>query len=206
MGATSVYRISEGVEGEGGRRMGWLDAGLVRDERIGTVGVSDAVGRWAADRLGRWDGDEEENEGGRELLCDILILSPFIPRAYLTAQLVRIISSLLGGAPRTPERECNPEETSAALQVEYGRTPANTTWVLGKCLYALARTAHTPSSSSTKTHTRTKSKTNEETTAADDGWLAGANIDLRKWINAVVGTWAWSAWVMGGLVDVVRAR
>jgi len=196
-----------------GREVVRLLARLVRDGRISVGKEKDGmenmawrekVGKWIGARLGGWEFDcyaevegkekEKAREDKMELLSDILTLAPFVSPQVLRTKLVQIISRILRATPPYPNTTqldthhttpLNMPETKLKTDTskeEYERTHANSTWVLGACLSVLA-----------KGNVR-------------DGSGAEGEINMKEWIEVIVDKWAWSGWVMGELVDVLKAR
>ena len=92
-----------------------------------------------------------------------------------------------------------PRENARALKPEYERTPANSTWVLGKCSLRPCPTTPTPKPVPIiHIHTPTKSDTYAQATqnlTVNEGYVY---IGPKMWVEAVVSRWAWSALVTGG--------
>lgn len=97
-----------------------------------------------------------------EELSDLLALADFVPE--VSVHLAKIIEVML----RTSEPKADYEETYA-----------NSAWILGSCMQALAK--------------RPLGEWEER-------------IDLETWLRTAVEKWGWSDVVLGGVVDLVRAR
>jgi U3 small nucleolar RNA-associated protein 20 len=95
-------------------------------------------------------------------LRDILALSDFLPS--ISSLLVRIVETTL--------------ECPDAME-DFRATYANSAWVLGACMQALAKSSHT--------------------TQLD-------MVDLASWTKKSVVKWGWSENVLAGLVAVLHNR
>lgn len=97
-----------------------------------------------------------------EELSDLLELVDLVPA--ISVHLVKIINSTL----ETPEPKADYEETYA-----------NSAWILGSCMQALAK-------------------------RASGEWEKEA--DLASWARTSIERWGWSDVVLGGVVALVRTR
>lgn len=98
-----------------------------------------------------------------EELSDLLALADLIPT--ISEHLIKIITSTLLETP----------EPKADYEVTY----ANSAWILGSCMQALAKR---PSGEWEK------------------------QVDLVSWARTLIQRWGWSDLVLGGLVALVHAR
>jgi U3 small nucleolar RNA-associated protein 20 len=178
-GSLSTTVVEEGLGKGMETKIIELSASLVRDGRITPEDV-DAV--WK-ERVGKWAGELLE-------VWEMPLSSDGEGNAEVEAER---LSDILSLAPFVPSAhlqthlsriislilDASQAQTPAEVELEYVKTHGNRTWVLGACLHALG-----------KIKIVTK----------------GAGMDVAGWVMKVVEKWAWSGWVLAGLVDVLKAR
>lgn len=130
------------------------------------------------DKIAKWAGGKLSGwEGGEE--SEVEELTDVL-------SLAPFIPSLHTHLIKIISRTLETSQSRAEVEMEYTATHANVTWVLGSCLHALAKTMSTGSPAKVK-------EICEE-------------FELAGWVETVVGKWAWSGWVLSGLVGVVKTR
>jgi len=130
------------------------------------------------DRIAKWAGSKLSCwEGGEE--SEVEELTDVLSLApFIPSLHVHLIKII--------SRTLQTSQSQAEVEMEYTGTHANITWVLGSCIHALAKTMTTGNPAQVKEICK--------------------EFELAAWVEKVVRKWAWSGWVLSGLVDVVKAR